>query len=236
MALLDLIGVSVDLGAPERSVLADVSFAVEPGTISLILGPNGCGKSVLLRTILGLVPRFRGELLFRHVSLRGRFRALHQSCGVVFQNPDQQLFGNTVREDLLIGTPDREAPDPDLVRNMDVEELLERAPAELSGGQRRRVAIAGALASTPDLLILDEPFIELDYPSLERVIAQLCSLRDRGTAVLLASHESQDIWPVVDTLLILREGHVLYNGPPVRGRNFITPENGLRPLSAEYRT
>lgn len=230
MALLVLKGVSAVLGDPPRELLSSVDLSVPRGSITLLLGPNGCGKSLLLRTMLGLTPLSAGEVLLEGTRLGGSFRELYRRSGVVFQNPDQQLFGNTVREDLLLGIPRAVEPEEELLRDLGLSDLLDRSPAELSGGQRRRLAIAGAIMPDPELLFLDEPFIELDYPSITRLLLRLDRMRRDGCAIILASHESQDIWPLVDNLLILQEGRIFYQGPPDGAAELIGPESGLRPL------
>lgn len=233
MALLDVTDLSVRLGDPPMEVLSGIGLALEPGSITLLLGSNGSGKSVLLRSVLGLVPASTGEISLDGRSLTRRFDRLHRDCGVVFQNPDQQLFGATVQEDLELGLPDGSSTDPAVLEDMGIGELLHRAPAELSGGQRRRVAIAGAIITNPRILFLDEPFIELDFPSITRLLKRLETMRNFGCAIVVASHESQDIWPLVDQLVILKEGSILYSGNRDGGVSLIVPDNGLRPVPPE---
>lgn len=232
MAFLDVRNLSTVLGEPAREVLLDIDLSFEKGTITLLLGSNGSGKSVLLRSILGLIPANTGEIFLQGCSLRRRFGDLYKNSGVVFQNPDQQLFGATVLEDLEIGLTRGETPDPEVISDLGIHDLLERAPVELSGGQRRRVAIAGAIVPHPDLLFLDEPFIELDFPSIQTLLNRLDQLRNTGCTIILASHESHDIWPIVDQLVILSEGRILYHGLPEMGCALINPDNGLRPLDS----
>ncbi len=235
MAILELKGLGASLGDPPRNVLAGVDLSFERGTISLLLGPNGSGKSVLLRTILGLVPSYEGEILLDGTDLRRQFSRLHRRAGVVFQNPDHQLFGDTVREDISIGLPADRDPDPTMIRDLGITELQDRPPSELSGGQRRNVAIAGAFAPSPDFIFLDEPFIELDFPAIRGLLKQLQELRRKDATILVASHESQDIWPLVDQLVILQDGQVLYRGDRVRGSGYVDSAYGLRPIASGER-
>lgn len=235
MAILAVKSLSLTAGDPPRQVLENIDFSCEPGTINLLLGANGSGKSVLLRTMLGLFSGYTGEIVLEEQSLRNDFEQLHRRSGVVFQNPEVQLFGSTVREDLSISLPSGGRPDEAVIEAFGLEGLLDLSPGELSGGQRRRLAIAGAIVANPDFLFLDEPFIELDYPAIRNLLRLLQCRRDRGCTVILASHESGDIWPLVDQLLIISAGSIRYRGPRENGRNMINESFGLRPLNGGTR-
>jgi energy-coupling factor transporter ATP-binding protein EcfA2 len=235
MAVLAVGELSLTTGEPPRTLLENISFSCSPATITLLLGANGSGKSVILRTMLGLFSGCTGEILLGGRSLRDDFAELHRQSGVVFQNPEAQLFGATVREDLLISLPPGATLDGAVIEALGLEDLLERSPAELSGGQRRRVAIAGALVGNPSFLFLDEPFIELDFPAIGKLLELLRDRRARGCTVIIASHESGDIWPLVDQLLIVAGGTIRYCGLPEDGSALINTTYGLRPLSDTLR-
>ncbi|MCG8480361.1 MAG: energy-coupling factor ABC transporter ATP-binding protein [Spirochaetales bacterium] len=230
MAHLVVDRLSVRLGEPPRTILENISLDLPPGTIILILGANGSGKSVLLRSILGLLRSEEGAVYLDRKRLTGNFAALHRRAGVCFQNPDIQLFGETVGEDLAIAVADGMGVDEDLVERFDLSGVLDAPPWELSGGVRRRVALAGAFAARPDILFLDEPLLELDYPSIRTLLAELERHCRDGGSVLLASHDTRDIWDMCHRVMILREGAVEFTGSPHDASTFVTPAVGLRPL------
>lgn len=230
MAQLDVVNLSVALGEPPQRVLDHISLQCTAGTVTLLIGPNGCGKSVLLRGILGLVPTEAGTVGWNTAVLRRSFRSLHRAAGVVFQNPDQQLFGTTVREDLLLGHREGTEIRDDVLDLLMIRDLLDSPPGELSGGQRRRVAIAGAFTGSPEIIMLDEPFLELDYPAIQGLLTLVERFRSAGGIVITASHETRDIWPLVDQVLLLRRGVPVFRGSREGAAPLITRENGLRPL------
>ncbi|MFO8043925.1 MAG: ABC transporter ATP-binding protein [Alkalispirochaeta sp.] len=268
MADVELRDLTVDLGDPPQRVIDSVSLHCPPGTLTLVLGANGSGKSVLLRTILALVSATSGSVMLNGTDLRRKPRLLHAVTGVCFQNPDLQIFGDTVADDVALAlntghrSPGRGTGDPakiparssqeDSARRHQAQEQQaqeqqggrliaefglagreDEPPWNLSGGQRRRLALAGALAGQPEVLILDEPFLELDYPSVEQLVRSLRAFRNAGGTVILASHETRDIWPEVDQTLVMYRGQALYSGPPEGALPYITPEYGLRPLPQE---
>jgi energy-coupling factor transporter ATP-binding protein EcfA2 len=151
MASLEITGLSVALGDPLREVLSDVDLVADSGSLTLVLGANGSGKSVLLRTLIGL-HRYQAGRILVDGREPGR-RAFHRRCGVTFQNTDVQIFGDTVENDLRIGKGVDHPLDPTFMDAFGLEELRNAIPHELSGGQRRRLALAGAFLGTPDFFL-----------------------------------------------------------------------------------
>ncbi len=236
MASLEITDLTVRLGDPKRTVLEKVSFLCDGGNILLILGANGSGKSVLLRTLLGLHQVKRGSVLLDGSPLAHKKDGLYRRSGVALQNPDHQIFGDTVFDDLCIGrTPDDVRRHP-AVAAFGLDALLNVPPHELSGGQRRRLALAGACIASRDFLFLDEPFIELDYPHILVLIDQIRYARSRGSVVVVASHETRDIWEISDRVLLLHDGRPVVYGPPDTVRPYVSPRYGLRPLESSVRT
>lgn len=231
MATISINNASVVLGDPPSPVLQEFSMTFDPGAIHLVLGANGSGKTILLRTLLGLQRLRSGTVTLDGEPLTRRSRrTLHSNSGVTFQNTDIQIFGDTVLEDLQIGRDATFQPDPRLLSDFGLAHLLQKPPSELSGGQRRRLAIAGALIGEPKFLFLDEPFLELDYPHILNLVARLQTLRSSGTTIIIASHETQDVWGIVDNVVLITEGRIVGSGPPKAVAVNIGPEIGLRPI------
>ena len=211
----------VSLRFPDGTLALDgVSFRLPPGDRGLVAGPNGAGKTVLARTIAGLLEATAGDL-----SVDGRPPGFdpekESSVGLVFQNPEHQIVGQTVWEDALfgpenLGLPTGEARDraEEALESMGLSHRRKENPYHLSGGERRRLAIAGVLALRPKLLVLDEPFSGLDYPSLRRLLEALDSPALSRLPVLIATHEIETFLPRADRLLVLRRGGVVFDGPP----------------------
>lgn len=197
-----------------------LDFVVHAGERVAILGPNGAGKTTLLNHILGLLKPVEGE-----VSVFGRRpseeqREVIQRMGVVFQNSDEQIIGPTVYDDIAF-SPRNFGYSKDEVRNM-VEEvsdrigishLLAKIPHYLSGGQKKKVALAGAVVMKPELLILDEPFNGLDPESKEEMIYLLREINESyGTAILLTSHDINFLPEIAEKVYILHSGKILRYG------------------------
>lgn len=191
-------------GLSYKDILHDISFSVPDGSFTVIAGRNGSGKSCLLRCIKGLY-RHKGK-----VSCDG-------SCALVFQDAEAQIIGQTVRKDLEFGLDARRDDVPRMVAEaaaeFGLEGLLDRRPSSLSGGEKRRLAIADVAITHPDLLMLDEPFANLDYPGIRSVVRLLVSLKQRGVSVILVSHEVEKILALADQIIILDKGRISICGP-----------------------
>lgn len=211
----------VSLRFPDGTLALDgVSFRLAPGERGLVAGPNGAGKTVLARTIAGLLEATAGSL-----TIDGRSPGFdpdtESSVGLVFQNPEHQIVGQTVWEDALfgpenLGVPAEEAREraEEALGTMGLFHRRKDDPYHLSGGERRRLAIAGVLALRPRLIVFDEPFSGLDYPSLRGLLKALDSPALAALPVLIATHEIETFLPRADRLLVLRKGGVVFDGPP----------------------
>jgi len=231
MATIAVTDLTVRLGDSPAPVLDNVSFVAGPGSIVLVVGANGSGKSVLFRTILGLHSPQSGTIAIDDVVLSASsVTPFHRRCGVTFQDTDLQIFGDTVEEDIRIGKGDLPCPDRGFLESFGLESLLDRPPGELSGGQRRRVALAGAFYGSPEFLLFDEPFIELDFPHILQLLERIREARDRGATILIASHDTRDIWEISDRVILLDGGRVAAAGAPGEVVERIGPDVGLRPI------
>ncbi len=197
-------------------VLQDINFELYPGEILGIMGHSGSGKSTLVQQLNGVLPLQEGRIrvLDYDLSQRRTVRDLRRHIGLLFQYPEHQLFAPTVEEDIMfgplrMGTEEAEARrlarEASALLGLDPA-LLERSPFELSGGQKRRVAIAGILAMQPEILILDEPAAGLDPAGREEMLEQIRRLRSQGRSVILVSHSMEDLAKVSDRILLLYHG------------------------------
>lgn len=229
MAFLAIEDLAVSLGDPPRRVLESIDLTAKPGSVTLVVGRNGSGKSVLLRAILGLVRRERGTITLDGVPIRRDFSPLHRRSAVLFQDADAQIFGDTVREDIRLTLGNGEPFPEQLVEELNLAPSLDRPPAELSGGTRRLVAIAAALATRRALCFLDEPTTELDWDAVEAVRAAIRGLQAAERTVIIAAHDVRDLWDLASDVVLLTDGRITAAGPPGQMREWVSPANGLRP-------
>ncbi len=210
-------------GTPfEVEALRGVSLSVEPGEVLGILGGTGSGKSTLVQHMNLLLEPASGDVLVDGVDAATLKRSeLRRRIGLVFQFPEAALFAPTVAEDVAFA-PRRlglnEGEIEDRVRESLVlagaDHLKDRSPFALSGGEQRRVAIAGVLAMGPEMLVLDEPTSGLDPASRQDLLRLIRTLRDTGTSVVLVSHDTDEIAEVADRICILEKGEVRAIGSP----------------------
>jgi energy-coupling factor transport system ATP-binding protein len=198
--------------------LRDVTFALEPGGSLALLGASGAGKTTLLQVVKGLDEADAGGVLLDGAS-RGApaHAALRREVGLVFQRPELQLFASTARDDVAFGPRRLGWADDDAAAAADqamelvglpARDYADRHPYTLSGGEQRRLALAGVLAMRPRLLLLDEPFVSLDPATRRDLAALLERLKSGGATLVLATHDVDLAWALCDQVLILEEGRV----------------------------
>lgn len=204
-----------------------IDLTIAPGEYVLLCGESGSGKSSLCRTFNGLIPHFYGGQLEGHVYVAGLntrdhpVSELFAYVGMVFQNPEAQLFNSTVERELAFGLESLGLPRDEIRRRVaesaemvGITNLLARAPHQLSGGEQELVAIAAALATQPQMIVLDEPYTNLDPFNVDRVSTVLREINARGTAIVLTEHHLQRAIADARRLVILHEGRVALDGPP----------------------
>ncbi len=211
-----------DAGEPVRA-LEDVSLSVFKGEILGIVGHTGSGKSTLIQHINGIIPSKKGTVvvLGHDLSDRKRVREIRRHVGLLFQYPEDQLFEETVALDIAFApkqlnrTPEEvERAVTRAAKRLGVDSIMHRSPFELSGGQRRRVAIAGVLAAEPDIIIMDEPAAGLDPSGRDDLFSDLMTLADEGATLLIVSHDMETMARLCDRILILNNGKVAGCGTP----------------------
>lgn len=215
-------------GLPGETVaLDDVSFEIEDGECIGVIGHTGSGKSTLLQHMNGLLKPHSGEIIVSDINIGdGSVKKvdISKNVGLVFQYPEYQLFEETVAKDVAFGPRNLGVPEveiPDIVREsiellgLDYDAVAEKSPFELSGGQKRRVAIAGVLAMKPKVLILDEPTAGLDPASKQDMLEVIKKLRqDRNLIVVFVSHNMKDIAELSDRIIVMNGGRLVISGTP----------------------
>ncbi len=205
-----------------------MSLEIEDGEFVGLIGPTGSGKSTLIQHFNGLLKPNSGKVYVDGVDLTlkdTQLRQIRQKVGMVFQYPEHQLFGETVLEDVGFGPRNGGLSDEDVALRvqealayvgLDYEAIKDQSPFELSGGQKRRVAIAGVLAMQPSVLILDEPTAGLDPEGREEILGEITHLHEkRGITVVLVTHSMEDVARLVDRLIVMERGSIALDGTPV---------------------
>ncbi|HOL84002.1 MAG TPA: energy-coupling factor transporter ATPase [Thermoclostridium caenicola] len=224
----------------ERKALQEVSLDIMKGEILGIIGHTGSGKSTLVQHLNGLLKPTSGSVTVDGLECGGKsLKELRQKVGLIFQYPEHQLFEETVYKDIIFGLSRLGLPQDEIERRvkcvLDIiglsEELLWKSPFELSGGQKRRVAIAGVLVMEPEILVLDEPTAGLDPRGSEEVFAILTELnRTQGTTILIISHSMEQIAAYCDRIAVLNRGRLEMLDTP---RKVFSQEDRLRGLGLD---
>ena len=215
-------------GMPYESVaLQDVSFSVADGEFVGIIGHTGSGKSTLVQHLNGLLKPKSGSIFIGDTDITGEkvlMRDIRRKIGLVFQYPEYQLFEETVHKDVAFGPnnlglseeeTDHRVREAIGLVGLDYQELAERSPFELSGGQKRRIAIAGVIAMKPEVLILDEPTAGLDPRAHKEILDMIRSIHETEKNItLLISHNMNDIAALSDKVLVMEKGQVAMMGTP----------------------
>ena len=214
-------------GASKRS-LQDVSLAIDKGEFAILTGPSGCGKTTLCRCFNGLIPHFyagelKGSLNVADQNVKEHtIGEMAKRVGLVFQNPENQLFALSVEKDVAFGLENLGMPREEMQERVDwalkmkgIEDLRERAPHELYGGQQQRVAIASVLAMQPEIIVFDEPTSFLDPLGAQRIFEVISDLnRKLGITVILVEHRLDLAAKYANHVIIMDEGRIALDGEP----------------------
>ncbi len=199
----------------------NINLNIGAGEFVVFAGMNGSGKTTLLRHLNGLLTPSSGGVRLDGIGVADDPKRARQLVGMVFQNADSQIVGETVYDDVAFG-PENLGLDPATIakrvkRALEAVNLSAHAnqrPHLLSGGEKRRLAIAGVLAMGSQVLVFDEPFSNLDYPGVRQVLNQIVSLHRAGRTILIATHDLEKVIYHAQRLVILREGRIVQDGPP----------------------
>jgi len=221
MSVLEVENLKLVYGAGtsfEKTALSDVSFSIEAGEFVGIIGHTGSGKSTLVQLLNGLLRPTEGKILLNGKDIweePKKIREVRFKVGMVFQYPEYQLFEETVEKDIAFGPKNMGLSEEEIAEKVKAaadfvglkEEYMTRSPFDLSGGEKRRAAIAGVIAMDPDVLILDEPTAGLDPLGRDALLSQIKAYHQvRKNTVLLVSHSMEDIARIADRILVMNKG------------------------------
>ena len=200
----------------------DISISIEKGSYTTILGHNGSGKSTIAKLLMGLLEKKSGEIVIGGIPLTEEtLNQVRSQIGIVFQNPDNQFIGATVRDDIAFGL-ENNCVDPALMddtineyaKKVNMYEFLDHEPTKLSGGQKQRVAIAGILAMSPSIIILDEATSMLDPKGRNEINALVHQLnKDKNMTIVSITHDIEEA-ALSDYVILLSDGHIVDEGRP----------------------
>ena len=223
MAIISVDNITYTYGAHspfEKHAIRGVSLDIQKGELLGIIGHTGSGKSTLIQHLNGLLRPNEGRVLLDGVDIwenPKKIRSVRFRVGMVFQYPEHQLFEDTIYKDIAFGPKNMGLSEEEIDRRVRQaaayvgldESLLDKSPFDLSGGEKRRAAIAGVMAMEPEVLILDEPTAGLDPQGREQILSMIQEYRKtRGTTVLLVTHSMEDVARVADRVLVMADGQV----------------------------
>ena len=210
----------------EKKALEDINLDIAEGDFIGLIGHTGSGKSTLVQHLNGLIKATSGKIIIDGIDITSKgakLKDIRQKVGLVFQYPEHQLFEETIYKDIAFGPKNLELEEEEVhervkkamgLVGLDFDALKDRSPFELSGGQKRRVAIAGVLAMKPKVLVLDEPTAGLDPRGRDEILGRIQSLYEKeGITILLVSHSMEDIARLVNRIVVMHRGKIAKEGP-----------------------
>lgn len=215
-------------GSPfEKKALDNVNIVMNDGEFNVLIGHTGSGKSTLIQHINGLLKPTSGRILVDDVDITDKsvkMSDIRKKIGLVFQYPEYQLFEETIEKDIAFGPTNLKLSEEEIhnrvkramtIVGLDYETFKDKSPFDLSGGQKRRVAIAGVVAMEPKILILDEPTAGLDPSGRDEILYQIKKLqKEYGMTIILVSHSMEDVAKVADRIFVMYNAKCILNGSP----------------------
>lgn len=215
--------------------LRGIDLNISKGEFLLICGSNGSGKTTLIRLLCGLMKPTAGSIHINGINDPYASKEIRQLVGMIFQDSDSQIVGETVREDVAFGPENLGLSEKEInhrvawaLRVMKLEGLAEKPCYLLSGGEKKRLAIAGVLAMRPQIILFDEPYSHLDYPGIQEVLRHMVDLHREGHTLVVTTHDVEKVIAHADRMAILHEGELKALGHP-DGLVARLPGFGVRP-------
>ena len=201
--------------------IKNINLSIEKGAFVVITGPNGSGKTTLMRHLNGLLTPTAGAVKLAGIPVSSDVVNARQFVGMMFQDADSQIVGETVYEDVAFGPQNLslergeiEHRVTDALNTAGLTQLSEHRPHLLSGGEKRRLAIAGILAMKPQVIVFDEPFASLDYPGVQQVLRHILGLHRSGHTILIVTHDLEKVIAHADRLIIMHKGQIVKDDLP----------------------
>jgi biotin transport system ATP-binding protein len=198
-----------------------INLTIQKAAFVVIAGPNGSGKTTLIRHLNGLLLPTSGTVRLEGIAVEKDLLRARQLVGMMFQDADSQIVGETVYEDVAFGPENlrlhRSVIKKRVLQALDavgMAEFADKAPHLLSGGEKRRLAIAGVLAMEPRVIVFDEPFSSLDYPGVQQVLRQMISLNRSGRTIVVTTHDLEKVIAHADRLVLMQTGKIVRDGLP----------------------
>jgi len=233
--------INLSYGYGMEPVISDINLTIRKNEFIVLAGCNGSGKTTLLRHLNGILNPDEGEVRIYGKNIRKNKSYARQTVGMVFQDAEMQIIGETVEEDISFGPEnlnlDKTEVDHRVISAMKVTGLTDkkdRNPISLSGGEKRKLAIADILAMGSSILVFDEPFANLDYPGTLKILKQILTLQKNGHTVIIATHDIEKVIFHADRLIIMNSGKIAGDGKPSDQVKFLE-ENGIKePCSIQF--
>lgn len=230
----DLTHVYSDNNSGKNYGIKDITFSVKNGELIILAGKNGSGKTTLLRHINGLLYATSGEILISGTEIQKNILEIRKKIGMVFQDADSQIVGETVFDEVCFG-PENLKWERKLINEkvtstlklLGLAQLSDRNPATLSGGEKRKLAIAGILVMEPEVILFDEPFSNLDYPSASNLLSLITKLNQKGITIIIATHDIEKIIDQASRMIIMADGQIKQDDVPSKLIK-ITEQYGIR--------
>jgi biotin transport system ATP-binding protein len=214
--------------------LENITLSIRQGSLVVIAGHNGSGKTTLLRHLNGLLLPTEGKIRLADRPLEEDLLKARQLVGMMFQDADSQIVGETVYEDVAFGPENLRLDRAEInkrahraLRVVGLQDFADQRPHLLSGGEKRRLAIAGVLAMEPRVIVFDEPFASLDYPGIRQVLRHILDLHQSGHTIVVATHDLEKIIAHTDRLVLMQNGRIVRDGSPQEVSSYLE-ECGVR--------
>lgn len=221
--------------------IKDISLSIFKGEFIILAGKNGSGKTSLLKHLNGLLSPDSGQILVKNQDIQNHLVQTRKTIGMVFQDANTQIIGDTVFDEVAFGLENLKFNRAKInkkvtqtLENLNLFHLKDRNPFTLSGGEKRRVAIAGILVMDPQVIVFDEPFSNLDYPGSLQVLSTIIDLNQSGHTIIIATHDIETIICEATRIIIMEEGRIKADGKPLDIVKLLESYGVREPCSSKF--